>query len=181
MRTLVKLTLICTAIFISSCHPNNIPWEKYTSNEGAFSVYMPSPVKKKDKKGYSIFGRDVTTHFVYWEPPTFTIDKFKLFQVAYTDCPANFCTDTALMNTMLDSAILTRRRDYTDIELPIQNIALNGYAGRAFFYDKEGSMLISVKTCIVNNRIYDFVLVSKKNYATNNEVSSFFDSFLSLK
>ena len=182
MRIILRLFFICFGIFIlSSCNPKNIPWEKYTSTEGAFSIYMPAPIKKKDKKGFSIFGRQVVSHFLYWDPPTFTIDKFKLFQVTYTDCPANICRDTALLNTMLDSAIITRRRDYTDAEIPIQNIALNGYAGRAFFYDGEGNMLVSVKTCLVHDRIYDFVVVSKKNYATNKEVSDFFDSFQSLK
>ena len=182
MRNLLKLAIVCLfAVVGSSCHRNNIPWDKFTSTEGAFSITMPSPVKKMDKKGLSIFGKNTPTHIVFWEPSTFTIDKFKRFEVSYNDLPATIGKDSTSLALILDSAILTRRCDFTDKEPLIQNIELNGYPGRAFFFDGDGNALLNVKVCIANDRLYEFMVVSKKNYATNNEVSTFFNSFVSIK
>ena len=182
MRSLAKLAFVCLFVSVcSSCHRNNIPWNKFTSTQGAFSITMPAPVKVVDKKGLSIFGKNTPTHISYWEPSSLTIDKFKRFEVSYTDVPANIGRDSLSMAAILDSAIITRRRDFTDKEPLIQNIELNGYPGRAFFFDGGGNTLLNVKVCFANDRLYEFMVESKKNYATNNEVSTFYNSFVSIK
>ncbi len=176
MRNLVKLTAVCLSLFLlASCGNNNVDWEKYTSNEGGFIIQLPTPVKKTDKK--DIFWKG-TTHFFSWKPSAFAIYKIKLFQVSYTDCPPGVSTDSLLLNVMLDSAIMVRKKDFTDAEdIPSQTIELNGYQGRAFFFDGGGNTLVTVKECIANNRLYDLVAITKKNYSTNNEINTFFNSF----
>ncbi len=182
MRSIAKIVfVILPVVMFSSCHRNNVPWEKFASAPGAFNITIPAPVKTMDKKGLSIFGKNTPTHISYWEPSAFTIDKFKRFEVSYTDIPANISRDSLSMAMILDSAIVTRRRDFTDMEPLIQNIELNGYPGRAFFFDGGGNALLNVKVCIANDRLYEFMVVSKKNYATNNEVSTFYNSFVSIK
>jgi len=98
----------------------------------------------------------------------------------YTDCPARYTADSLSLNTMLDSAINMRKKDFTENEIKSEVIELNGYPGRSFIYD-NGSSTAIVKMCIVNNKKYDLTVVTNKNYATNTEVSSFFDSFTSLR
>ena len=162
-------------VVLASCGGENIVWDKYTNNEGGFAVTIPNPVKKVDKKG--IFWNQ-TTHFISWKPSTFAIDKFKLFQVSYTECPPSVSTDSLLLNVMLDSAIMIRKKDFTEAEdIPSQTIELNGFPGRAFFFDGGGNTLVTVKECIANNKLYDLTVISKKNYSTNNEINTFFNSF----
>ena len=176
MRNHLKLIAVCLfTVLLSSCSTENINWEKYTSNEGGFSVEMPGSVKKVDKK--DIFWKG-TTHFFSWKPSTFAIYKIKLLQVSYTDCPPSVSTDSLLLNVMLDSTIMIRKRDFSEAEdIPSQTIELNGFPGRAFFYDAGGNTQVTVKECIANNKLYDLTVISKKNYPTNTEISTFINSF----
>ncbi len=180
MRSLVKFSgVVSLLLVLSSCGGNNIDWQKYTSDQGSFMVQMPTPVVKSEKK--DIFWKG-TTHFVSWRPSAFAIYKIKLFQVSYTDCPPGVSSDSTMLNLMLDSAIMVRKKDFTDADdLPSQPIELNGYPGRAFFFDGGGNTQVSVKECIANNRLYDLVVITKKNYSTNNEINTFFNSFQPLR
>ena len=180
MRQPVKLGVFSIALCVlSSCGGNNIEWQKYTSEQGSFMIEMPVPVVKSEKKDIYWKG---TTHFISWQPSTFAIYKIKLFQISYTDCPPGVSSDSAQLNLMLDSAISVRKRDFTDAEdLPSQPIELNGFPGRAFFFDGGGNTQVSVKECIANNKLYDLVVITKKNYSTNNEINTFFNSFQPLR
>ena len=171
------LNLFTLIVILTSCGKKE-SWSKQSFPEGGFTIEMPSDIKKTEKKENTVFGKQ-TTHFIAWKPSSFAIDKFKLFQVSYTDCPANVPADTNLMNLMLDSAIEIRKKDFTESEIiESQNIELNGYPGRAFFYDApKGNTIVTVKLCITNNKLYDLVVISKKNYSTNGEMGNFFNSF----
>lgn len=166
------------AVLFISCGGNTGQWAKHNVPEGGYSISMPADAKKTEKKEFTAFGKQ-TTHFLTWKPSSFAIDKFKLFQVSYTNCPANVMADSNLMNLMLDSAIDIRKRDFSESEIiQSENIELNGYPGRAFFYDApKGNTIVTVKICIANNRLYDLVVISKKNYSTNTEMGNFFNSF----
>ena len=180
MRVIITIAIFSCLLFtVYSCSDDNEAWGKYTSTQGAFSVTMPIHVKKLDKKEATVFGTQVT-HFITWRPSTFAIDKFKLFQVSYTDCPTRVCMDSTLLNAALDSGIALRKKDFTDNDIQSETIELNGYPGRSFIFDNNNSIAI-VKECIVNNKKYDLTVVTKKNYATNTEISDFFNSFTSLR
>ena len=180
MRNLIKcLAFFSLLLVLSSCGGNSIDWQKFTSDEGSFMIEMPTPVVKTTKK--DIFWKG-TTHFFSWKPTTFAIYKIKLFQVSYTDCSPGVSSDSARLNKTLDSAIAVRKRDFTDEDdLRSETIELNGYPGRAFFYDGGGNNQVVVKECIANNKLYDLIVISKKNYATNNEINTFFNSFQPLR
>ena len=181
MRSFIKLSLISviTISTCSSCSDNNEAWAKYSSKEGAFSVNMPGNIKRLDKTLPTPFGKQVI-HYFTWKPSSFSIDKFKLFQVSYTDCPSRAERDTAILRSALDSSIGLRKKDFTETEIVSEPIEFNGYPGRSFIYDLNNSITI-VKECIVNNRVYDLTVICKKNYATNIEINNFFNSFQSFK
>ena len=167
-----------SAIVLSSCGGENHKWEPLVSKEGNFTITMPTPVEKAEKTELTTFGKQ-PRYFVRWKPSSFAIDKFKLFEVSYTNCPASATTDSARLNATLDSAVELRKKDFSEIEvLSSQNIELNGYPGRAFFYDdNKGNTMVTVKMCIAKGKLYDLVVIAKKNYATTNESGTFFDSF----
>ncbi len=177
MRPFFNLIVVCVSFLmvsfmISSCN-NTTKWAEYTSKEGSFSVFMPADVKKTDKK----YGKQVI-HFVTWKPSSFALDKFKLFEVSYTDVPGAVGADTARLNILLDTSISNRKKDFTDLDVDAQPIVLNGYPGRAFiFQQSRGSTVTIVKECIVGNKRYDLTVISKKDYPTNIEMNKFFNSF----
>ncbi|GAA4466205.1 hypothetical protein GCM10023093_19930 [Nemorincola caseinilytica] len=173
---------ILFAIVLPSCSRDDTGWKTHTIPEGNFSADMPSPVQKAEKTEVTVFGKQVR-HFVRWKPSSFAIDKFKLFEVSYTDCPANVLTDTFRLNMILDSAVEMRIKDFSENDIiDYQKIELNGFMGRAFFYDTpKGSTTVSVKICIAEGKLYDLVVVAKKDYAINEDMSKFFNSFKLLK
>jgi hypothetical protein len=168
-------------MFLSSCSQEETKWSEFTSNEGKFTINMPSPTKKSEKVVETPFGSQ-KVYFYSWQPPGYAIDKFKLFEVSYTSVPARIANDSELIEEMLDKSIELRKKDFAETDIPAQNIELNGYPGRAFIYNEsKGSTLVIVKQCIVNGKRYDLTVVAKKNYGTNKEVSDFFNSFQSLR
>jgi hypothetical protein len=169
---------ICIVLGLQSCSREDAGWKTHAINEGNFTIDMPSPVIKADKVEETVFGKK-TRHLVSWKPSSFAIDKFKLFEVSYIDCPLSLSSDTFKMNNALDEAVEMRKKDFSEVEvLESQAIEFNGYPGRAFFYDDpKGNTLVSVKICMAGDRIYDLVVIAKKNYAINDDMDRFFNSF----
>jgi hypothetical protein len=183
MRTRIKLIISGISFFLlSSCGDDGSnTWTKYTSSEGNFTISMPAHPKKWDKKEVTVFGKQ-TTHYITWKPTSFSLDKFKLFEVSYTDAPVRIGTDSARIGALLDSGINLRKKDFTEAEIESQVIELNGHPGRAFIYNPpRGTTIAIVKECIVGNRKYDLTAVAKQNYPTNAELNNFFNSFQVIK
>ena len=177
MRNLVKTVLLIAPVFLfSRCSNNETKWQKFNANEGGFTIDMPSPVTKSEKQIPFFYGKQIV-HFYTWKPATFEIQKFKLFQVSYANCPARTTSDTNYLRAVLDSAIELRKKDFTEkTEIESEDIDFNGYMGRAFFYDGGGNTLVTVKEFIANSRLYDLTIISNKNYPTANEANNFFNS-----
>lgn len=170
------ISLFAGSLLLSSCGEAT-KWGKYTSKEGGFTVNMPLNPKKWTKREMTIFGKR-ETHYITWKPSSTALDKFKLFEVSYTDANGAIPRDSLRLSALLDSGINLRKKDFTEADIEAQPIELNGYPGRAFIYDQpRGSTVAIVKICIVNNRKYDLTVVAKKNYPTNEEINTFFNSF----
>lgn len=176
MRTFISFVLCCSACFvITSCSEHNNKWSKY--GDHAFSVTMPAGAKVYDKQETTPFGKQ-NVHYVTWKPESLELNKFRLFQVSYTDCPARFTGDTMKINATLDSSINQRKRDFTELEVVSHAIEINGYPGRAFIHDPARDNVITiVKQVIANNKRYDLTVIAKRDYPTNTEISNFFNSF----
>ncbi len=175
MTHLFRSVLILFFLFgLSACSRKSKKWEKFTYNEGRFSIIMPAPVERAFKKEATVFGYQVN-HYFTWKPSSFAMDKFKMFQVSFIECPRKYTTADRIEEA-LDSSIYERVKDFTDEEIDIHAIELNGYPARAFIYNSSSSIAI-VKQCIVANRRYDVTVIAKKNYATNSEVADFYNSF----
>ncbi len=172
------IVLISFVFAFSSCSHDDRGWKTHQITEGNFSIEMPAPIEKVDKKEVTVFGKQ-TRHFVHWKPSSFAIDKFKLFEVSYVDCPTSVITNPDRLNRVLDSAVDMRMKDFSEVDIiESQPIEFNGYPGRAFFYDApKGNTSVSVKICVADGKLFDLVVVAKKNYAVNEDMSRFFDSF----
>ena len=171
--------IIPAVILISSCSQHTNKWAKYSDH--AFSINMPEKPQVYDKQESTAFGKQ-TVHYVSWKPETLELNKFKLFQVSYTDCPARYTTDSMRLNSALDSSINLRKRDFTELDIISQPIEINGYPGRAFILDPDRDNVVTiVKQIIANNKRYDLTVIAKRDYPTNTEINTFFNSFLVLR
>lgn len=176
MRSFICIAIVSLCLFMSSCK-DKTPWAQYNAKDAGFTVFMPANPVRTDKKA----GKQ-TIHFITWKPATFALDKFKLFEVSYTDFPGVAVGDSVSRNALLDSAINLRKKDFTELDIESQPIVLNGYPGRAFMYQApKGNTITIVKECLVGNRRYDLTVTAKKDYSTNDEMNSFFNSFQVLR
>jgi hypothetical protein len=166
-------------LFMSCGRDTRDTWVKHDDGNGGFSVLFPGKPEKTQKVLTTAFGKQ-TEQFVVWKPESLDISKIKLMQVSYTNCPPSLMNDSIMLSLMLDSSIKLREKDFTEKDITIQNISLNGYEGRAFIYDVGGNTVI-VKQCIVNNRRYDLTVSINSVVGTNPEINRFFDSFQILR
>ncbi len=174
--TLLSLFAI---IMLSSCFGEKTKWEIQHVPEGNFSIKMPTPVEKDKKMETTAFGKQ-NRYFVRWKPSSVAIDKFKLFEVSYTNVPPSIIDDSEQLSTMLEVAVELRKKDFSEVDyIESHSIEIDGHPGKAFFYDApKGNTLTSVKMCVADGKLYDLVVIAKKNYSINQEMSDFFDSFV---
>jgi hypothetical protein len=182
MRYFLSLIVTGSIIFLlSSCSENSSKWQKYTASDGSFAINMPENYTKIDKRENTVFGRQ-TVHYITWKPSSFALDKFRLFQLTYTDCPKGSAADTLTIGAMLDKSMTQRKTDFPEVDVDFQNVSIDGYPGREFIYNPPSDNVITiVKECIANNRLYEMTVIAKKNYPTNVEIGNFFTSFQVLR
>lgn len=184
MRAFFSLGLVATGalsimITASSCSTKASKWSKYSDRN--FSINMPEKPQVYDRQEATPFGKQ-TVHYVSWKPESLELNKFRLFQVSYTDFPSRFTTDTATLNMSLDSSINSRKRDFTELDVISHPIEINGYPGRAFILSPDKDNVITiVKQIVANNKRFDLTVIAKKDYPTNNEINNFFNSFQVLR
>jgi hypothetical protein len=180
MRERISLFIIFFCLLIASCTPPNDKWARY-SGDKTFSVLMPVQPVASDRMEATPFGRQ-NVHYVTWKPATMELNKFKLFQVSYTDCPSRYTSDTAKLNATLDTCINLRKRDFTENDVISEAIEIGGYPGRAFIYNPPRENVITiVKEVIANNKRYDLTVIAKRDYPTNTEIGNFYNSFQVLR
>ena len=179
-RFTIFIAIVSTAFLIQSCHKNR-GWIKYSSNEDGFTVYLPAQPVKSVKQELTSFGKQ-SVHYVTWKPGTLDINKLKMLQVTYTDCPRRASADSVSLNATLDSSINLAKKTFTDLDVSSERVTVEGYPGRAIIVqdDRDNTTTI-VKEILANNRLYAITAVAKKNYPTNDELNTFFDSFLVLR
>lgn len=180
LRVYISALLAFCSLFLFSCGSDELAeWKDYKSAAGSYTIHMPAPVKTFTKKLETPFGKQDVT-FAQWEPSSYSIDKFRLFQVSYTKCPARFAHDSFAVQSKLDKAIEMRKKDFSEEEITHEEIELNGYPARAIIHNESNSVVI-LKICIANGIMYDLTVIAKKNYGTNREVADFFNSFTPLR
>jgi hypothetical protein len=177
-RYIIQICIgFCLLAVLQSCSNGGADWGTYNSADGGFTIEMPTDTKTSEQTLPTPFGKQ-PVHFVMWKPSSLTIDKFRLFQVSYTSVPPRAFADSFTIQSVLDSSIAMRVKDFADVDMDIYPVTVNGYPGRAFIFDlPENSTIAVVKECLVNHKIYDLTVVLKRNYATNTEVNNFFNSF----
>jgi len=174
------LAILAASVLLFSCHPT-VKSERYSSNADGFSAYFPAKPVTTVKQEKTIFGTQAV-HYVTWKPGTFDINKLKLLQVTFTDCPRSAAADSMRTAITLDSSMNLLKRDYSEFEIETHEVSMDGYPGRSFIYldEKENSNTV-VRQILANNKIYTLTAVTKKDYPANDELNSFFDKFQILR
>jgi len=181
MRTFINLVITASVILVfPSCSQHTNKWAPYS--DAAFTDSMPEKPLVYDKANeLTPFGKQ-NVHYVSWKPQTLELNKFKLFQVSYTDCPGRYTSDSIQTNATLDSSINLRKRDFTDLEVVSEPISINGYPGRAFIYNPDKDNVVTiVKEVIADHKRFDLTVIAKRDYPTNAEINKFFNSFKILR
>jgi hypothetical protein len=68
MRSIFTLILLSTLLY--ACGGDRNKWDTHSIPEGGFTIAMPSPISKSEKKEVTPFGTQIR-HFVRWKPLEF--------------------------------------------------------------------------------------------------------------
>jgi hypothetical protein len=177
MRHFLSLIVISLIILtLPACSKKDRKWVKYTAGDGSFSIKMPENYTVSEEKENTIFGKQVV-HYVSWKPSALSLDIFKSFQVKYTDCPQGMPADTVLNRYIAD-----RIKAFDEVKVEPQSIHIGHYPAREVIYDPPSDIvIIIVKECVADNRLYDISVIAKRNFPTNVESGIFLNSFQVLK
>lgn len=174
MKGIFGILLAVLLFTTGACTHHVSSWSAYQES-GKFQAEFPGKPVVTDKVETTPFGKK-TVHYVSWKPATLELNKFKLFQVSYTECPTYSEADSSLYKA-LENSINIRKKDFTDNDIQSQAITINQYPARAFMFDPPHESVITiVKQVIVNNRRFDITVIAKKDYPTNDEIGRFFNS-----
>ena len=149
-------------------------WQEYQSQAGRYSILMPGKPKEQTQSVEAEAG----TLKVYL---TIVEDRSVAYATAYWDYPAEYIRSTEA-NDLLDSIVqnavasadgkLTRQTDFP----------LTVYRGREVEFEtpvqgSQPAMLIKVRYFLVNDRLYQVMVVALQRQGLPDPAQKFFDSF----
>ncbi|MBD0325596.1 MAG: hypothetical protein ICV68_04155 [Pyrinomonadaceae bacterium] len=140
-------------------------WIKYTSNEGRFSVLMPVQPKVSSQPVDTAAGK-LINNVVLSQTTT------AAYAVSYADYPQN----NADPQTVLDSVRSGAINGIKGTLISGKNITHKGFPGREFQASTEGALYTS-RIFLVNNRLYQMVVVAPANQSSATDVNKFLTSF----
>jgi hypothetical protein len=149
-------------------------WQEYQSQAARYSILMPGKPKEQTQSVDAEAGA-LKVHIAITE------DRSAAYLAAYWDYPAEYIRSTA-GNDLLDSIVhnavasadgkLTRQTDFP----------LTVYRGREVEFEtpvqgSQPAMLIKVRYFLVNNRLYQVMVVAPQRQGLSDTAQKFFDSF----
>ncbi|MBI4452665.1 hypothetical protein HY637_04495 [Candidatus Woesearchaeota archaeon] len=145
----------------------NLEFEKFTSNEGKFSILLPETPKYKEERYQSPLG-NITLHMYnsYKSEISYGVEYFNV------PLSVNISDSKRSLNNMRDGAIkqssgnLTFQRD----------ILIQRYPGIEYVIKQENFTIIS-RDYLVNRTAYVIIVVVPNNKASSKNIDKFFNSF----
>lgn len=147
-------------------------WRRFQDPNGKFTVLMPGDPKQQRQQQQTRLGNlDIYTFAV--EQPGLSAHL-----VTYTDFPAEFI-QTVDPNKLLDSGRDEVLRRVQGSLLSETRISLDGAPGRELMIKAPGELIIHSRIYLVNQRLYQLIVVAPASKATNlsGSIRGFFQSF----
>ncbi len=152
-------------------------WTEFTSTEGRFSVWMPGAPNQQTQP--------VTTDSGSIDLIVFTAeDRSGGYAVMYSDFPGGVSPANA--NAVLETTMQGGVSNMQGTLLRQSNITLRGYAGREIQVDvpaqnSQPASLLTARYYLVDNRLYQLLVITHKDQPTSDALRKFFDSFNLIK
>jgi len=165
-RVLVLITLF--ALVLSGC--KTVPWTEYSSTEGQFSVLLPA-APTTDVKPVATQSGQVEMHF--YSLTTGNTD----YLISYADYPISLFQNTPI-KSILDGARDGAVKNSQGRLITESDISLDSYPGREINVESSDSAnLMRAHLYVVNQRLYQVIVITPRASAGSADVTKFLDSF----
>jgi hypothetical protein len=162
------LSLLGLALFFAGCQQPT--WEELSSSEGAFSIFLPGSPTELTRTVNTAAG-PIDFHFFLLE------QKDIAYLVGYSDYPEIAVQKTnpeAILEGARNGAVASAQGKLLSELI----ISLNGYPGRELKIEPAGGEgTINTNMFVVDNRLYQVMVVTPKEKAFSKHVGKFLDSF----
>jgi hypothetical protein len=161
------LSFAVSATFIYSADPPE--WKEFASKEGRFTVLMPGTPKQNKADTESDFGKGVL--------------YMNVMQIGKVMYGANYCDYPAEVKKASIKKIYDASRDGAVANMKgkldsEKDIKLGEYPGREIRIEvAEGKYLFRARVYLVEQRLYQVVILGTPEDATSKEADKFLDSF----
>ncbi len=163
------LALALIAMTLASCQTAG--WKEFRSAEGSFSVMMPGTPEEQAQTIDTLAGAVDAYLFVL-------ADEDAAYLVSYSDYP-NIVVQQSNSDDILDGVRDGEAANVRGLLLSEQIISLDDYPGRELKIDTlDGKVTIRSRIYLVNNRLYQVVVVIPKDHPTSDKnIDKFLESF----
>lgn len=163
---IIAFILVGTAALRLSSEPR---WEKFTAQDGSFSVFMPTK-PKAENQSVMVNGVKMDSHsFSAWSR------SGAEFTLSYADAPMPL--NAAAGEKMLDTQLQHLSEGDKRQTIAAEKLNVNGYSARKYKGITEDGFAIDEKLFLVGRRIYILLVVDAKG-KSSSDVTKFFDSFV---
>ncbi|HEX8494071.1 MAG TPA: hypothetical protein VF658_14590 [Pyrinomonadaceae bacterium] len=140
-------------------------WILHSSTAGRFSILMPSEPKVQEQPVDTAVGKLINHIFLAQKGSA-------AFAISYADYPQNNADPQGVLDTVRDGAI----NGIKGTLVSGKNITHKTFPGREFQASTQGALYTS-RIFLVNNRLYQMVVVAPVGHLTDAEVNRFLTSF----
>lgn len=166
------LLLALAAALLAGCGGGEAAWTEFKSEAGGFSLLMPGEPTEEVQTQPTEVG-DIDIHmFTYETQDTAYMGGYNLLPQAIVDLSEP--------NAMLDSACNGQVSSTGGVEVSRQEIALGAYPGRDLeirIEDASGVKTLHTRIYLVENKLYQILVVGDENQSGAEDTLKFLDSF----
>ncbi|MEO0987458.1 MAG: hypothetical protein AAFY20_18195 [Cyanobacteria bacterium J06639_14] len=171
-RAICRLLLIST-LLVTACSGSKVSLEDFSSEAGQFSISVPGAFQETQESVETPVG-PINIH-------TFTAEaQNSAYVVAYSDYPTEI-VEQSDPQMLLDSSRDGALGNLNGTIVSEEAIALDGNPGRSLVIDTVDptgdEATIKSRIYLVNNRLYQILVVSPKDQAQEAKFDAFLESF----
>ncbi|MBE7385347.1 MAG: hypothetical protein F6J95_028600 [Leptolyngbya sp. SIO1E4] len=173
MKQAICRLLLMSTLLVSACNANTLTFEEFASEAGQFSIAAPSPMEETQQS--------VPTPVGPIDIYTFTAEEENsAYVVAYSDYPAEV-VEQSDPESLLDSSRDGALGNLNGTLLSEDPIDIDGNPGRSLVIDaitETGeAATINSRIYLVNNRLYQILVVMPKGQEATADAATFLESF----